>query len=239
MGIRINKFIAQNTQYSRRKADELISNGLVTINCKYADPGDMIDDTIDVVRIEGKVLKNNAQEEFVYFLLNKPINVLSTVADARGRTTVVNFIDTNARVFPVGRLDYQSSGLILLTNDGDLAFKMTHPKFHIPKKYIVHVEENINESQLDAIRQGGISIENKNTKKADIRKISARQFDITLYQGIKRQIRLSCAHVGLTVKSLKRYAIGELLLGDLEEGESRQLNKEELEFILSIKRLKK
>lgn len=239
METRINKFIAQNTQYSRRKADELISNGFVTINNDYANPGDMVDATTDIVRIDGKTLKSSSKEEFVYFLLNKPVNVLSTVADARGRTTVVNFIDTDARIFPVGRLDYQSSGLILLTNDGDLAFKMTHPKFHIPKKYIVHVEENIKEPQLESIRQGGIPIENKNTSKTDIRKISTRQFEITLYQGIKRQIRLSCEHVGLTVKSLKRFAIGDLMLGDLEEGESRPLNKEEQAFIQSIKKLKK
>lgn len=235
MKLRINKFVSQSTGLARRKVDELVLAGRVTVNGIVAKHGDLVDSTLDIVTVDGTQVKSSLNKTFDYFLLNKPVKVLSSVSDDRGRLTVGDLLAPNKGIFPVGRLDYMSSGLILLTNDGDLAFKMTHPKFHIAKRYLVTVKENIEKGQLNPIRNGGIPIEDKLTSKTELTLLDNHTFEITLYEGIKRQIRLSCRYVGLTVVLLKRLTIGELQLDDLPEGKFRVLTSSELTYINSLK----
>ncbi len=138
-------------------------------------------------------------------------------------------------MYPIGRLDYDSTGLILLTNDGDLSYKMTHPKFHVPKTYIVTTREVVKEFQLAKLREGGIPIENKTTSRAQVKKLGPREFEMTIYEGIKRQIRMSCRFVDLHVIELKRVSIGKFHLGDLPLGESRKLTTAELSYVKELK----
>lgn len=239
MHVRINKFLAMNNIASRRKVDEMIDKGRIQINGNLAQKGDVVDAASDEIKIDGKVVygKNEKEVKFEYILLYKPEQVLSAVSDIRKRTTVTDLVETESRVYPVGRLDYLSEGLILLTNDGELAFKMTHPKHHVPKTYIVETVETFEKEQLETIRKGGIPIEGKYTSQTQIQILGSNLFQITLFEGIKRQIRVSCEYVGLTVKKLKRISIGEIMLGDLHPGESKTASKNDMEYINYIKTL--
>lgn len=236
MKIRINKFIAQHTQASRRKADELIKSGRVKINGSIPNAGDFVDTASDKVTLDSKVLASK-EIGFEYVLYNKPAGVLSSVRDDRGRDTVVSKINSKTKLVPAGRLDYMSSGLIILTNDGDFVYKLTHPRYHLPRKYIVRVAEKIKPGQLNTIKEGGITIEDKVTSPTEIKLINDSNFEITLYEGIKRQIRMSCRAVGLTVESLKRTSIGEFSLAGLKYGEFRHATAQELTEIQKIKSL--
>lgn len=236
MKIRINKFLAQNNIASRRKSDVLIAAKRITINGNIAVLGDLVDDISDVVKIDGKTINTTPiKENYEYFLLNKPKEVLSTVTDDRGRKTTKELVNSKNRLYPIGRLDYDSTGLILLTNDGDLSYKMTHPKFHVPKTYIVTTREVVKEVQLAKLRAGGIPIDDKVTSRSQIEKTGPREFKMTIYEGIKRQIRMSCRYVDLHVIELKRVSIGKLHLGDLALGASRTLTKQELAYIKELK----
>lgn len=233
--IRINKYLAQHNIASRRKVDDLITQGRVTINNKKATLGDQINDSLDIVHVDNKeVKKSTSVGNFEYYALNKPEGVLSTTSDERGRPTVVDFTKSSNRLYPVGRLDFDSKGLILLTNDGDFAYKLTHPKFHIPKTYHVQTKEALQTGQLGRIKKGGIPIDGKLTSRTDVKKVRNHEFEITLYEGIKRQIRESCKFVGLTVLELKRISIGTLLLGDLKEGEIRKLTQDEIKYLKGL-----
>ncbi len=236
MKTRINKFLAQNNIASRRKADILISAKRININGKVAVLGDVVDDTVDTVELDKKPINTKPiKENYEYLLLNKPKEVLSTVTDDRGRKTTKELVKSKNRLYPIGRLDYDSTGLILLTNDGDLSYKMTHPKFHVPKTYIVTTREVVKEMQLAKLREGGIPIDDKVTSRAQIEKTGPREFKMTIYEGIKRQIRMSCRYVDLHVTELKRVSIGKLHLGDLALGASRTLTKQELTYIKELK----
>lgn len=242
MSIRINKYLTLNNIASRRKADDLIMEGRVFINGKLAELGDHVGIGVDEVKVDNKVIGENTTtadlKEFEYYLLNKPKGVLSSVSDDRGRKTVTSLINSSSLLFPIGRLDLMSTGLILLTNDGDLAYKMTHPKFHIAKKYLVKTREIIQKDQLKKVAEGGIEIEDKVTSKTEINILNAREFEITLYEGIKRQIRMSCRAVGLHVKALERISIGELELQGLLWGEYRTPTNDELQYIYWLKQMK-
>ncbi len=236
MKIRINKFLAQNNIASRRKADILIAAKRISINGRVAVLGDVVDEAIDIVELDKKPINAKPiKENFEYLLLNKPKEVLSTVTDDRGRKTTKELVNAKNRLYPIGRLDYDSTGLILLTNDGDLSYKMTHPKFHVPKTYIVTTREVVKEFQLAKLREGGIPIENKTTSRAQVKKLGPREFEMTIYEGIKRQIRMSCRFVDLHVIELKRVSIGKFHLGDLPLGESRKLTTAELSYVKELK----
>lgn len=236
MKIRINKFLAQNNIASRRKADILIGAKRISINGRVAVLGDVVDEEHDVVELDRKPINAKPiKENYEYFLLNKPKEVLSTVTDDRGRKTTKELVNSKNRLYPIGRLDFDSTGLILLTNDGDLSYKMTHPKFHVPKTYIVTTREVVKEFQLAKLRAGGIPIEDKTTSRAQIEKLGPREFKMTIYEGIKRQIRMSCRYVDLHVVELRRVSIGNLHLGDLAIGETRQLTKQELAYVKELK----
>ena len=226
MIVRINKYLSTTDIGSRRRIEQLLKKGEIVINGVITKPGILIDTTKDHVFYQNKEVF--PIKEKVYLAFNKPINVLSTTSDTRGRKTIMDFIDIKERIYPIGRLDYNSTGLILLTNDGDLALKLTHPRYHLPKKYIVKVKEKINSIFLDRMSKADMKIENKKLIPTLTKKINEYTFEITLYQGIKRQIRLMCKSLGYNVVFLQRVQVGSIFLDNLRSGEYRILSDREI-----------
>jgi len=228
--IRLNKYLASLGIASRRKIDEFTSSGRITINNRPAVLGDKVDPEIDIVVVDKKIIKPTPTT-LVYYLLNKPKFVLSTTTDNHGRKTVLDMVPPSPRVFPVGRLDNESTGLIILTNDGDLALKLTHPRYHLPKTYVVSIIGKITPVTLSNIKHGVILDDGK-TAPADVQilpeKFGQKQLQITLYEGKKRQIRRMCAALHLHVVELVRISIGPLSIGDLPVGQYRPLTSKEL-----------
>ena len=234
--MRINKFLAEQGVASRRESDELIKTGRVAINGKKANLGDDVLAS-DTVTIDGKILSHKVKYE--YYLLNKPKGCVSTVSDDKGRKTVMNFLPENAgRVFPVGRLDYDTEGMLLLTNDGDLAYRLTSPKSEIPKTYLVRVEGTITASQLNRVR-AGVEIERGIvTKKCKVTVLETdktyTKMQIVLTEGKNREIRKMFEVVGKTVNFIKRTKIGDLTLSGLDRGAVRRLSQEEIYYLKNL-----
>jgi len=232
--MRINKYLASIGVASRRAIDEMIEEGRVKLNGKVAKLGDQIDPDKDQVMVDGREVKSRGEEK-VYVILNKPIGYTSTSATIKGEKNVLELVSSSIRLFPVGRLDRDSTGLILLTNDGELAQKLTHPKFHIPKTYEVKVLGNVGKTQLEMISKG-IKLEEGITKPADV-KLKSQSLphhsilEITLYEGKKRQIRRMMACLHLHVLELKRISVGSIKLGTLPIGKHRKLTAEEITAI--------
>jgi 23S rRNA pseudouridine2605 synthase len=229
--IRINKYLADQGVASRREADRMISEGMISLNGKtVTELGTKVDLEKDVVSVKGSKIQTKAPE-FKYIVLHKPRGVVSTVRDSHAEKTVVSMVNSSERLYPVGRLDKESYGLVLLTNDGELAYRLTHPKYHIPKTYRVKVKGKIRESTLERLRKG-VYIENELTSPADVRVIKSdeniTEFEIVLYEGKKREIRLMCASLHLFLVDLKRVSIGSLELGNLESGKYRELSEDEI-----------
>lgn len=228
--MRINKYLASNGIASRRKVDEMINARRIKINNKVAILGDQIDPATDKLFIDGREIKNRVEEK-IYVVLNKPAGYTSTVAKIKGEKNILELVKSNVRLYPVGRLDKESTGLILLTNDGELSQKLTHPKFHVPKTYEVKVLGNISETQLDMMRKG-IKLEEGITKPAEV-KIKEKSLprhcilEITLYEGKKRQIRRMLSVLHLHILELKRISIGPIKIGDLGIGKFRSLTNDE------------
>ena len=216
--MRLNKFLAEAGISSRRGADKLIEEGRIKINGVFAKLGDKVTGK-ETILFDDTEIKSRENKE--YIMLYKPAGIVSTASDDRGRQKVVDFVKSNNRLYPVGRLDLNSEGLILLTNDGDLALKLTHPKFHLEKEYEVTLDREIKNKKI----------------KTGINKIIKREnnkINIIMYEGKKRQIREMCWEAGLRVKKLKRIRIGNLKIGDLTPGESRYLTPQE---VLGLKQL--
>ena len=234
--MRINKFLSTLGIASRRAIDKYIDEGKIVVNGNIASPGMDIDEN-DTILIDGKKIETKINEDKVYFMLNKPLEVLSASSDDRGRKTVVDLIKTNKRVFPIGRLDYMTSGLILLTNDGDLFNRIVHPKSEIYKKYYIKIFGEIKKSEIDELKKG-ILLDDGKTLPA---KISGVKYDknktsmyISIREGRNRQVRRMIEKFGYKVLMLRREKIGELSLGDLPEGKYRELTKQEVEYLYSI-----
>ncbi len=235
--IRINKYLASLGVASRRKIDAITLEKRITINGQIAVPGDKINPESDTVVVDKKIIKPQSNN-LVYYALNKPKYVLSTVSDDRGRDTVLNFVPGNPRVFPVGRLDYESTGLIILTNDGDLALKITHPRYHLPKVYLLTCIGKISPDKLDKFHNGimlddlpaGRQVVKTAPAKVEVlpSKLNQNQLKITLYEGKKRQIRRMCSHLHLHVLDLHRLSIGPVNLGELKPGQYRPLTRVEI-----------
>ena len=232
MEIRLDSFLSKYGVCSRRKAKVLASAGNVAVNGKVIKEIIKIDESKDKVAVNRKVI-DISNLKLRYIALSKPVNILSTTKDDRGRKSVLDLVRVPEKVYPIGRLDFNSSGLILLTNDGDFALKMTHPRYHVPKKYIVNVLENLTKHQLDTLKRG-VNIYDTKTLPCEIEKLGPRTFGITLHQGIKRQIREMCRAVGLTVFALERISIGHLTLGNLKPGEFRDLTNEEVQMLKGL-----
>ncbi|KKR56201.1 MAG: Pseudouridine synthase [Candidatus Uhrbacteria bacterium GW2011_GWF2_40_263] len=221
--IRINKYLAEHGYASRREADKLIKAGLVFLNGKRANLGDQVTEKDEVV------LKNQKQKtkaNLVYLVFHKPVGMITTT-DLSKRDNVTSFINYPERIFPIGRLDVISSGLLLLTNDGELANRLMHPKYEHEKEYLVEVEESLKGIDLKKMEQG-IKIDEKKTAPSKAIKLTDHQFRLTLTEGRNRQIRRMCEALGYTVTSLKRIRILNIHLKNLQEGKWRKLTSQEL-----------
>ena len=234
--MRINKFLAEQGIASRRGSDQIIAEGRVTVNGKPAKAGDDVA-ADDVVMVDGKILSHKVKYE--YYLLNKPKGYVCTVSDDKGRKTVMDILPAGAgRVFPVGRLDYDTEGMLLLTNDGDLAYRLTAPQSEIPKTYLVRIEGTITDQQLNRLR-AGVEIERGVlTKKCKITVTETgktfTKLRVVLTEGKNREIRKMFEVVGKNVDFLKRLKIGELTLTGLDRGAVRRLTPEEVYYLQNL-----
>lgn len=232
--VRLQKYMSDAGFCSRRKAEQFILQGRVTVDGeKVTQLGTKVDETKAEVAVDGKTLRAMARK--VYLLLNKPKGVLTTVTDDRGRKTVMDLLDgVETRVYPVGRLDYDSRGMLLLTNDGEFAYRLTHPKHQIAKTYVVKLDKPVSESDLEQLKRG-VRVEDYKAVAREARILSGRQEKtevlITIMQGKNRQVRKMFEAIGYLVTDLKRISIGELKLGKLAEGKWRYLKKTECEQI--------
>ncbi len=222
--MRLNKYLSSIGFCSRRQADKLITAQRIKIGEHLAVIGDQLKPG-DQVFVDGKPVKSNSQK--YYFLLHKPPGIISTSHDTHGRQTVVDLIPSSVKLFPVGRLDANSSGLIILTNDGDLALKLTHPRYHLPKTYLVKVKGDLSPAKIDNLKDG-ILLDHQKTLPAQVKLINPHTFEIILYQGLKRQIRLMCAALHLHILSLVRTQIGPISIGSLKPGSYRPLTPTEI-----------
>ena len=233
--MRINKFLAESGVASRRASDELIKDGVVKINGRVAKLGDEVEFG-DSVSVNGKLI--NTVKKYDYYMMNKPKGYVCTVKDDKGRKTVMDLLPNNSkRLFPVGRLDYDSEGLLILTNDGDLTFKLTHPKNEVPKTYLVKTEKPVSDEDLAKLR-GGVYIDGVKTKKCNVKLIETNKtgskLHITITEGRNRQVRKMFEAVGNCVDFLKRIKIGDLTLSGLNRGEIRSLSQREIDYLLSL-----
>ena len=234
--MRINKFLSSLGIASRRAIDKYIEEGRIKVNGVIASTGIDVTEE-DEIYIDNKKIETKRIEEKVYFMLNKPLEVLSASSDDRGRKTVVDLIKTDKRIFPIGRLDYMTSGLILLTNDGELFNRLVHPKSEIYKKYYIKVFGEVKKEEIEELKKG-VLLEDGKTLPA---KVSGIKYDknktsmyISIREGRNRQIRRMIEKFGYKVLMLRREKIGELSLGDLKEGKYRELAREEIEYLYSV-----
>lgn len=244
--MRIAKYLAHQGYGSRREIEEWIDRKRVMVNGEVIrDKGRKVMPGKDVVKIDGKVIEERT--EFVYLVMNKPPGVVSTVDDPEGRPTVIDVIQNakvknqneatlkkkSPKVYPVGRLDLESRGLILLTNDGELTHRLTHPKYHVPRTYVVKVIGELSPRKLSKLRNG-VVLKEGTTGKAEVEvlqggaKVRSHMLQIVLYEGWHRQIRRMCGVLSLEVVDLVRVKMGVVELGELAEGEVRELRYDEV-----------
>ena len=240
--LRLQKFLADSGIASRRKSEELIRAGRVSVNGAIVTQlGTKINPETDRISLDAKLIQSKTQ--MIYIMLHKPEAVISSVSDPQKRPVVLDFVQNiPARLFPVGRLDYDSSGLILLTNDGKLSQALSHPRHSIPKTYIVKLKNMPSEAGLRAFREGLIIDEGAKTAPAKIKLFDKKPLsggakcsaEISIYEGRNRQIRKMCEAIGCPVLQLKRISIGPLKLGNLPRGKYRNLSQGELNQLLEI-----
>lgn len=228
--MRLNKFIADAGVCSRRKADEMIKEGRVTVNKNEAIIGMEIT-TNDVVRVDGERIKVNTIYE--YYILNKPKRVLCSNEDKFGRKLAVDYIKSKRRLFTYGRLDYMTEGLIIISNDGELYNHIMHPRKKLYKSYIAKLDREIEEKDIEALKHG-VVIEGKRTAPAKVKRIDKKEIRIAIFEGRNRQIRKMVEILGYNISSLKRVKIGELSLGHLPVGDYRQLTEDEIKYLKSL-----
>ena len=232
--VRLQKFLAESGVASRRKSEELISQGKVKINGAVAQLGDKINPKKDTVTVNGKKIVK--QKNHTYIMLHKPRGFITTMNDEMDRKCVAQLIkDVPGRVYPVGRLDRDSEGMLLFTNDGEFANAMTHPTRHVPKTYRVTVRPSVNEEQITKLTTG-IMIDDRMTAPCEVRIVTREEgrvvLEIILHEGRNRQIRKMCEEVGLEVARLKRTAIGSIKLGMLKQGDYRELTEDEVRKLM-------
>ena len=237
--IRLQKFLAEQGIASRRKCEELISEGKVKVNGKMAELGMKVKPDVDKIEYNGRVIKF---EENIYILLNKPIGFVTTASDQFDRPTVLDIIKLKKRVVPVGRLDMYTSGALILTDDGDFIYKVTHPKHEITKTYTVTLTGIVSDEEIKKLQLGVVIDDEYLTKpaKAKILKIDSEKgisrVEITIHEGKNRQVRKMCEAIGKKVVALHRAKIGNLEVKDLKIGTWRYLKNEEVREILEGKK---
>ena len=228
--IRLDKFLSNSGLISRRGVKSLLKKEEVTVNRqKVRESGTRIVPGKDIIKINGEPVKKSG---LVYYLLNKPIGYISTTSDEFQRDNVISLIDTYERIYPVGRLDKDTHGLILLTNDGELTHKLIHPRYHVPKTYLLTIERKVKPIQIKILKKG-VLLEDGITLPAEVsiekETKSKTVLKMTIHEGKNRQIRRMCTALRLELIDLQRIAFGPLKLGKLNLGEYRQLSKKELE----------
>ena len=234
MSVRLQKYLADAQVASRRKAEEIIIEGRVSVNGKtITELGTKVEDG-DTVCVDGKEVR--PAEKLIYIMLHKPDGYVTTAKEQFGRPAVLDLVDCGYRVYPVGRLDYDTSGLLLLTNDGELTYKLTHPKHNVEKTYIAQVEGTPTEDEMKHFREG-LEIEDYKTAPAKIKilkKGTLTTLKIVIHEGKNRQVRKMCEAIGHRVRRLKRVATGSLSLGSLEKGKYRYLTDKEIEYLKTL-----
>lgn len=236
--MRINKYLAECGFGSRRKCEELVTGGRVRLNGRPVHnlATEIRDD--DAVTVDGKKAVRAVKQ--LYILLNKPKGCVCTASDEHGRKTVLDIVQPKypgARLFPVGRLDYETEGLLILTTDGDTANRIMHPRNEVPKTYVARIEGEVTEAELDRIR-GGIVLDGVKTKKCKVRLLSfednASRVEVVITEGRNRQVRRMFEYINREIVFLKRTAVGDLRLGGLYRGEFRELNAKEVEYLKNV-----
>ena len=228
---RLQKVLARAGIGSRRVCEKLIVEQRVTVNGEFAELGQKVDPETSQVEVDG--LKIGVRQDLVYYLLNKPIGVITTSKDPQERSTVVDLVPTHPRVFPVGRLDADTEGLILLTNDGDLTHYLTHPSFGIEKEYLVQVEVKPPRNAIRELRQG-VELDDGITAPAKVSLVDEKLLKIVIHEGRNRQIRRMCESVGHPVIRLIRSRIGPIVDRSLRPGSFRELTNQELKSIRKV-----
>ncbi len=238
--MRLQKFLAGAGVASRRKCEEYIAQGRVEVNgTTVREPGFLVDPLKDKVRYMGHPVKQQSESEKVYIMLHKPAGCVSTCKDERGRPTVMRFVqDIRVRLYPVGRLDYTTEGLLLLTNDGDLANRLTHPKHNIDKKYLAVIESDITEEEIEKLERGVTLDDGQKTAPAvfKILSVSPTRSEVLciLREGKNRQVRRMFEVIGKNVRYLKRVGLGDIKLGNLKRGTYRHLTEEEIVYLKKL-----
>ena len=232
--MRLQKYLAKAGIASRRKAEELIRQGRIAVNGKKAETMGIIVSEADRIEMDGRIVRPGTQP--VYIMLNKPAGYVTTVKDQFSRPTVMDLVrGISVRIYPVGRLDYNTSGLLLMTSDGEFTYKMTHPKHKIKRVYIAEIEGVPDETDI-RLFESGLDLGDFKASPAEMRIVKTRKtsstVEITVREGKNRQVRRMCEAIGHPVIRLKRIAIGNLSLGDLKEGEWRYLKPEEVQQLL-------
>ena len=225
MATRINKYLSEVGFCSRRKADKLIEEGLVTINGQISEVGNKVEEG-DQVEVEGKRIEKSPKEKYIYLAFNKPIGIVCTTNRRVEPDNIIDFIKYPRRIFPIGRLDKPSEGLIFLTNDGDIVNKILRSRNDHEKEYIVSVDRPIKRDFIKRM-SNGVKIMDTITKNCFVKQLGPKKFKIILTQGLNRQIRRMCESLGYRVKSLKRVRIMNIKL-DVAIGKYREFTKEEL-----------
>lgn len=233
--MRINRFLSMCGIASRRKADELVAAGKVEVNGKVLmDVGAKIDPQRDKVFVDGKQVKR--VHDFVYLVMNKPKDTITTLSDERGRTTVMSLVKAKQRVYPIGRLDRNTTGVLLLTNDGEFANRLMHPKFGIPKSYRVTLETPLKPADVERLRKG-VRLAEGVTAPAEVYVLGGgkgKEIGITIHEGRNRQVRRMFESLGYEVKKLDRVAYGPITKEGLRRGEVRSLTRAEVRALLTM-----
>ena len=236
--MRLQKYLAHAGVASRRKSERLMEEGRVKVNGEIVRSlGTKIDRNTDIIEVDDKIVET--VENKIYVKMNKPSEVISSAKDQFNRKTVLDFLSIEERVYPIGRLDYHSKGLLILTNDGEFANLLMHPKYHVPKTYRVLIEGIPPEDKIEAF-ENGLMIEGVKTQKAKMaiknidQGLNQTLVEITLFEGRNRQIRKMCDRIDHPVIDLKRITIGTIKLGNLKEGEWIHLTKDEINSIVKL-----
>ncbi|WP_270506504.1 pseudouridine synthase [Paraclostridium sordellii] len=238
--MRINKYIASCGVASRRKAEELINAGRVKVNGKIINElSFQVDENNDRVEVDEKLI--GLEERLVYIMLNKPEGYVTTVKDQFDRKSVIDLVkDVGERVYPIGRLDYETSGLLLLTNDGDLTYKLTHPKHEVDKTYMATLKGIPTLNEMKNFEKG-LYIEDYKTAPAKIKVLKKNEeknycvCEIKIHEGRNRQVRKMCRAINHPVMNLRRKAMGKIVLKDVEIGQYRYLTQEEIDYLKTVK----
>lgn len=233
--IRLQKYVAECGFMSRRAAEKEIEAGNITVNGEAVEVGRVIDPAKDKVRYKGRPVLRKRNGHKLYLMLNKPRGYVTTMSDDKDRKCVASLVkDVGERVYPIGRLDYESEGMLIMTNDGELANKLMHPKHHVPKTYNVRIEGSVSDTQLAKLRSEMI-IDDYTIKPVECKILRSKNgytiLEMILHEGRNRQIRKMCEQVGLEITYLRRIAIGNIEIGDLRAGQWRWLTKEQVEFL--------